>query len=111
MLKLRSNELTAFIVENSLYRIVATKHAIDRYHMRGVSKYYIASACLALGEKLETYNNSGNQIMICDSGKNMSSLVSVENYTIVVITVLDKSDPFVMENTIVENFQGGMVGA
>lgn len=104
MVKLQHNELTAFIVDGNMYRVIATDHGIKRLHNRGVNRYYIASACIALGEKLESYNNSGKQIMICDSGKDMSTLITVENYRIVIITVLDKSNPFVHDNTVIENF-------
>jgi putative NADH-flavin reductase len=96
--------ITNFDVNGNVYKVIATDHAIERLAKRSLNRYYIASACLALGEKLETYNNSGKQIMIVDATKNVSSVIAIEDYTIVVITVLAKSNPYVKENTLIENF-------
>jgi hypothetical protein len=104
MENVRSNEITAFAIEENVYRIIATDHAIKQMRVRKLDKYHIASACLGLGLKLDRYNNSGNQIMITDDGKNLSTVVVVENYTIVIITVLSKSNPYVKDNTIIEAF-------
>jgi hypothetical protein len=102
--KSKHNVITNFDVNGNTYRVIATDHAIARLHRRQLNKYYIASSCLALGEKLETYNNSRKQIMLIDKTKNVSSVIAVENYTVVVITVLDKGNPYVKENTLIENF-------
>jgi putative NADH-flavin reductase len=104
----KSNVITSFGIGSNTYKVLATDHAIKRLESRGLDKYYIASACLALGEKLNTYNNSGNQIMLIDKGKVVSSIIAVEDYTIVVITVLAKANPYIKESmkasTIIENF-------
>jgi hypothetical protein len=99
------NEITAFIVENNIIRVIGTDHAIQRLDRRSVDKYHVASACLGLGKKLLEYNNSGNHIMLIDEGKNLSCVLTVENYTVVLITVLEKANVYVKENTLVENFQ------
>ncbi len=102
--EMKQNEITSFIVNNKVWRVIGTEHGLKRLERRRLDKYQIASACLALGMKLEYYNNSQKQIMITDDGKNLSTLIAVENFTIVIITVLDKSNPYVKENTVVESF-------
>jgi hypothetical protein len=104
MEKLNKNEITAFIIGENIYRVITTVHGFEMMAERNLNPYHIASTCLALGKKLDKYNNSGKQIMITDDGKNLSTLIAVENYTIVIITVIDKSNPYVKSNTVVEAF-------
>lgn len=104
VVEMKDNEITSFIVNSKIWRVIGTEHGMKRLNKRRLDKYQIASACLALGIKLEYYNNSREQIMIADAGKNLSVLVAVENYTIVVITVLDKGNPYVKPNTVIESF-------
>lgn len=103
-----ANELTAFKVNDTLYRLVASHHATDMLHRRRLNKWYVASACVALGEKLDRYNNSGKDIMIADKSKNTTCIMTVENNTIVLITVLDKGNPYIkkdaIDRTVVEEF-------
>jgi len=103
-----ANELTAFKINNRVYRLVASHHATDRLFKRKLNQWYVASACIALGEKLDKYNNSGMDIMIVDKEKNTTCIVTVERDTIVLITVLDKGNPYVkkdrVDRTVVEEF-------
>jgi hypothetical protein len=101
---LNENEITGFFVSGKFFRLIATNHAIKRIKQRRLNKYQIASAILGLGTKLEMYNNSGKQILISDKDKNLSTIFAIEKYNIVLVTVLDKANPYVKENTVVESF-------
>jgi hypothetical protein len=104
------NVLTQFTMDGKVYTLVASAHALDMLHKRRLNPWYIASACIALGAKLDRYNNSGKDIMIVDKAKNTTCIVTVENNTIVLITVLNKSNPYVkadaIDRTVVEKFDG-----
>jgi hypothetical protein len=100
----KTNELTAFVVGTKVFRVIGTNHAIRRLRQRGVDEFHIASALLAMGKKLFRYNNSKSKIMLTDTGRKLSAVIAIENYTIVIITVLDKTDVYVKENTIIETF-------
>jgi hypothetical protein len=99
------NELTAFVVAHKIFRVIGTNHAIQRLRQRKVDEYHIASALLAMGMKLLEYNNSGKQIMLRDMGRGLSTVIAIENYTIVLITVLEKVDVYVKDNTVIEDFK------
>lgn len=103
-LTLNENEITAFVVGGKLYKVLGTDHALERLARRKIDPFHVASACLALGNKLESYNNSGKQIIIRDVSKSLSTVFCVEKYTIVLITVLNKSNPYVKDNTVIEDF-------
>ena len=106
-MELGVNEITAFVIGNNIYRVIATSHSLKQMARRNLDPYHIASASLALGKKLEKYNNSGKQIMVTDDGKNLTTIITVENYTIVIITVIDKSKAYVSHkkpDTVVESF-------
>lgn len=94
------NEITAFLIGEHIYRVIATDHGRKRLGERGVDAYHIASVCLAMGKKLDDYNNSGKQLMLVDNGKDMATVIAVENFTIVIITVLDKANAYAKLNTI-----------
>jgi hypothetical protein len=94
------------MVGENIYTVIATNHGMERLKERGVDPYYISSACLALGTKLDAYNDSGNHIMLVDEGRDVATVITVENYTIVIIMALAKgSEVFAKSNTIIENFR------
>lgn len=100
-----ANEITSFSVRGVKYKVIGTFHALHRLELRGINKYHVASACLALGEKLKAYNNSGKQVIITDVSKGLSAIFCIEDFTIVLITVLDTATPHVKMNTVVESFR------
>lgn len=104
-IKRHKNEITAFNVGEHVYRVVATSHGILQMKERTLDQYYIASACLALGLKLDLYNNTGTHIMLIDELKDLAAVITVENYSIVLITVIDKADVFAKSNTVIENLR------
>lgn len=102
-------ELTSFTIAGKKYKIIATNHGYGRMLQRKLDPYIIGSALLALGTKLERYNNCGKQIMFKDEGRNTAVIFSIENRTIVLITVLDRANKVFVrnslkDNTLVDNF-------
>ena len=98
-------KISTFDINGRLFNIVASKHANLRMLQRGIDRYYVAGACMSLGVKLLKYNNNNHYIMISDYAKDVSLVISVERYTIVVVTVIGKFDVFTYRDTIHEVFQ------
>lgn len=95
--------------ENRLFNVVGSKHSLDMLEERNIDKYHVLGSIIALGKKLIDYNNNGKHIMISDELKNISTIFTVENYMIVLITVIDKGKQvFISRNThketIYENY-------
>jgi putative NADH-flavin reductase len=97
-----SNEITAFTIGSDIFRVIGTNHALEMLQERNLDPFYVASACLALGQKLGDYNDSDKKVMIKDEGRSLACLIAVESYTIVLITVIDRADVFAKNNTEVE---------
>jgi hypothetical protein len=99
------NEVSRFIINNQLFKIIGTHHSVDMAKERGIDEYNIAGRLLTLGESLLEYNNSGKHLLIRYGEKNCSCVFTIEDYTIVLITVIDKGNavvsPFQKETVIV----------
>lgn len=91
------NEVSRFIVNNQLFKIIGTHHSVDMAKERGIDEYNIAGRLLTLGESLFEYNNSGKHLLIRYGEKNCSCIFTIEDYTIVLITVIDKGNALVSE--------------
>ena len=83
-------------------------HSIERMEIRGVDKYCIASAILALGERIFKINPTGyDEGVIIDKTKNIAVIFAVETVykeTVVkVITVINRANIFVKTNTKIFN--------
>lgn len=97
--KKNNNELTAFVVGDNIYRVISSNHGLTQIGKRNLDRYNICSSLLAMGTALDTFNNSNKHIMIQDKGRNLTCIFAVENYTIVLITIIDKvKDVWVRES-------------
>jgi hypothetical protein len=107
--EMRDNFIGTFIVNNRLFNVIGTGHSLERLYERGLSKYHVLSSIVGLGEKLATHNNSGKHIIISDETKDISTIFTVENFTIVIITVLDRGEMYISpkvthKQTIIETY-------
>jgi hypothetical protein len=98
--EMRENYVTTFVVRGRVFHVIGTDRGVDSFH--------IASSILALGAKLLRYNNSGKHIIISDEDKEVSTVFTVENSIVVLITVLDKGQMWASDKvgreTIIETF-------
>lgn len=90
--EMRETYIGTFVIDNLLYNVIGTVHSLERLEERSLNKYHILSTIVGLGAKLSRYNNSGKHIIISDEQKEISTIFTVENYTVVLITVLDKGE-------------------
>lgn len=104
----RENYISTFIVGNKVYNVIGTSHSFERLEERNIDKYYISGLLMSLGTKLDEYNNSNKHVIISDHKNNISAVITVEKYTIVIVTVLDKGNmnisPNAEKTTIIETF-------
>jgi hypothetical protein len=90
--KKNNNELTAFVVGDNIFRVISSNHGLSQMKKRSLDSFSICSSLLAMGLALEGFNNSNKHIMIQDKGRNITCIFAVENYTIVLITIIDKTE-------------------
>src|SRR5437763_14923413 len=98
--EIRETYIGTVAFKNRLFNVISSKHALEMLEERNIDKYHVLGSIIALGKKLIEYNNNSKHIMITDEGKNISTVFTVENYMITLITVIDKSKQvFISNNT------------
>lgn len=113
--EMRETYVGTVVFKNRLFNVIGSKHSLEMLEERNIDKYHVLGSIIALGEKLIDYNNNNKHIMITDEGKNISTVFTIENYMITLITVIDKSKQvFIAKNTrketIYENYGVADVG-
>lgn len=108
--EMRDTYIGTFVVDNKLFNVIGTQHSLERLGERSINKYHILSSIVGLGEKLSTHNNSGKHIIISDEKKNISTIFTVENFTVVLITVLDRGEMYISpkithKQTVIESYE------
>lgn len=103
------NVITTFAIanekgEHKIYKVLGTRHSFERFDKYRLNKYQVSGLILSLGDKLNSYNDSGKHILLPDEDKDISVVFTIENYTIVLITVIDRGDslPSLTKETVVE---------
>lgn len=90
--EMRDTYVGTFVVDNKLFNVIGSGHALDRLAERNINKYHVMSSIIGIGEKLSEFNNNNKHIIISDEQNNCSTIFTVENWTIVLITVLDRGE-------------------
>jgi hypothetical protein len=99
-----SRQLNTFTINNVTYCIKISEHAELRLSQRKLDLFKIVGAILSLGEnKIKNYSNTNKDIFIMDNTNNFSVVCYIKNYTIMIVTVLNKADCYVREGTDVIN--------
>lgn len=107
--EMRETYIGTVSFNNRLFNVVGSKHSLDMLEERNIDKYHVLGSIISLGTKLIDYNNNGKHVMISDESKDISTIFTVENYMIVLITVIDKGRQVFISNnthkeTIVESY-------
>jgi predicted KAP-like P-loop ATPase len=101
--EMRETYIGTIAFENKLFNVIGSSHSLDMLQERGIDKYHVLGSIIALGRKLIEYNNNDKHIMISDEKKNISTVFTIENYIIVLITVIDKGkEVYISNNTVKE---------
>jgi hypothetical protein len=101
--EMRETYIGTIAFENKLFNVIGSSHSLDMLAERDIDKYHVLGSIIALGKKLIEYNNNDKHIMISDEKKNISTIFTIENYIIVLITVIDKGkEVYISNNTVKE---------
>ncbi len=93
-----------FTIKGKTYSIRLTKHAEKRLKQRNIDLYQAVGAILVLGEKrITAYAGSDRDVMILDNTNNFAVVINMKYRTIVIVTVIDKTDCWVKKGTEVIN--------
>ena len=90
-------------IEKKEYSVRATVHALERMKERNIDEFVVSGNVLALGKaKLQELQKSQEEAIIIDKNTNSAVVIGFKKNTIKVITVINKSNVFVKDNTRVE---------
>lgn len=93
-----------FTINNQTYSIRLSEHAKMRLKQRNIDLFMAIGSILSLGqERITEYKNSNKDIFIMDNEHNFSIVIAITNNTITIVTVIDKCDCYVKNNTIAAN--------
>lgn len=99
-----TNQIASIKINNKSYNVVASRHAEERMIQRNVDKFVVAGAVLALGPaRIAEMQKNRDEAIIIDKNNNTSVVVGFNPHVITIITVINKSNVFVKENTQIYN--------
>ena len=85
------------------YSIRATAHAMQRMDEREINEYVISGNIMALGkDKITELQSNNDEAIIIDELKNVAIVIGFKGNRIYVITVINKSNVYVKDNTVIE---------
>ena len=103
MTRTKSKSLAQVTIEKETYSIRATGHALDRMAERKVDKWVVSGDVLAFGkQRLLEFRNTNREVALIDSKRNIAIMMAFRKNTIYIITVIDKSEIYVLD----ENGEG-----
>lgn len=96
------NSIFDFQIGNNNYQITLTKHAKDRMNERNITEDHIIDNVLSLStNQVKNLNNNASEAIIIDKESGVSVVVGFNKRgRITVITVINKSNVYVKENTV-----------
>ncbi len=85
------------------YSIRATAHAMQRMDEREIDEYVVSGNIMALGkDKITELQSNNDEAIIIDELKNVAIVIGFKGNRIYVITVINKSNVYVKDNTVIE---------
>ena len=102
----KSKCLAQITIEKETYSIRATGHAVDRMTERKVDKWVVSGDVLALGkERLLDYKETNKDVALIDKKRDITIILGFRKNTIYVLTVIDKSDVYILDNTMIKRLE------
>ena len=104
----KGKQIAQLIINKQSYSIRSTEHSELRMKQRNVDVYVVSSTILALGkERLLKYKESKKDIAIIDKENGIAVIAGFHKNTIYIITVIDKDDIWVKNDTSIVNIFKG----
>lgn len=102
-MKAKDKCLSQIKINKQSFSIRATVHSIERMNERGISEYVVTGNILALGDEiLKDMQEKQEEAIVIDKVTNTAIVIGFKKNTIKVITVINKSNVFVKDNTRIE---------
>lgn len=99
-----NKEIASMTIAGKTYTIETSRHAAERMVERNVDAYVVAGSVLALGPaRIDALQAEREEAMIIDKENNIAVVVGFSAEKIVIITVINKSNVFVKDNTTICN--------
>lgn len=103
-MNLEDRELAVIKIDGKYHEIIASHHAMERMSERNVDKYVVAGNVIALGkERIAELQQNNDEAIVIDEVANVSVVVGFSKNNITIITVINKSNVFVKNNTQIYN--------
>ncbi len=100
------NIVNTFTIDGQTFSVILTKHAELRLSQRNIDQFQAIGLILSLGkERILSYINSEEDIMIIDKVNNFSVCVAITDSEITIITVINNADIWVKEGTKICNLE------
>lgn len=98
----KNKEIASINIAGKTYSIATSFHAAERMDERNVDAHVVAGSVLALGPaRIDSLQAENEEAMIIDKENNVAVVVGFSPEEIVIITVINKSNVFVKENTTI----------
>lgn len=94
--------LGEFQLTGNPFRIESTTHAIKRMSQRRIASWVVTGIIAHVGERLLEYNDTGEEIAIIDTERDLAVIAEIRSFKAVVITVIDRGKIFLKDGTRLE---------
>lgn len=99
-----NKEIASMTIAGKTYSIETSNHAAERMVERNVDAYVVAGSVLALGPaRIDALQAEREDAMIIDKENNIAVVVALRPNEITIVTVINKSNVFVKDNTTICN--------
>lgn len=93
--------ISNFDIKGKQFEIIASSHCLERMDQRGISKLRVIGSIHMLGEAVIKKHSCGEELMIINEDYGFSIVCSIKKDSIVIITVINKSNIYVQRGTSV----------
>jgi hypothetical protein len=97
--------INQFDIDTRRFDIIASEHCIERMAQRKIDQLRVVGSIHLLGEKVIMEHIGGDEVMIINEDFGFSVVCSIKEDSVVIITVINKSNVFVQKGTSVVRLQ------
>lgn len=102
----KSKCLAQITIEKETYSIRATGHALDRMRERKIDEWVVSGDIIAFGkQRLLEFKNTNEEVILIDKKRNIAIVWAFIKNTVYLITVIDKSEVYVLDGTVIKNLE------
>ena len=104
--KTKSKSIARIMIDKETYSVRATGHALDRMQERKVDEWVVSGDIIAFGkEKLLSLRAEEKEIALIDVKRDITIIMAFRKNTIFIITVIDRSEVYILDGTVVRKLE------